>query len=107
MNEDHIHACIGFRRIDTIKCHLSTLFQDTIHLDSSPSDAVLDKGDLSTIRKTTRNTTPLPRSKAFGDVVHMDIVFGPEVALANVHYRLLFTDRYSCMTYIYPLHNLT
>jgi hypothetical protein len=107
MNKDHIRACIGFRRIDTIKRRLSTLFQDTIHLDSSPSDVVLDKGDLATIRKTTRNTTHVPRSKAFGNVVHMDIVFGPDVALANVHYGLLFTDRYSHMTYIYPLHNLT
>jgi hypothetical protein len=37
----------------------------------------------------------------------MDIVFGPEVTLANVHYGLLFTDRFSHMTYLYPLQNLT
>jgi len=37
----------------------------------------------------------------------MDIVFGPEVALANVHYGLLFTDRFSRMTSLYPLQNLT
>lgn len=37
----------------------------------------------------------------------MDIVFGPEIAIGNVHYGLLFTDRYSRMTYIYPLKNLT
>jgi hypothetical protein len=36
----------------------------------------------------------------------MDIVFGPEVALGNVHYGLLCTDCYSHMTYIYPLQNL-
>jgi len=107
MNEDHIRACMGFRRIDTIKRHLATLFQDTIHLDSTPGDAVLDKGDMATLRKTARNTNPVPRPMAFGDVMHMDIVFGPEVALADVHYGLLFTDRYSRMTYIYPLHNLT
>jgi hypothetical protein len=107
MNEDYIHACIGFRRMDTIKRHLSTLYQDSIKLDTSPTDAVLDQGDLATLRKTARNTTPVPRSPTFGDVVHMDIVFGPEVALANVHYGLLFNDRHSRMTYIYPLHNLT
>jgi hypothetical protein len=70
-------------------------------------DAVLDKGDFATLRKTPRNTTPVPRPLSFGDVVHMDIVFGPEVALANVHYGLLFTDRFSHMTYLYPLQNLT
>jgi hypothetical protein len=37
----------------------------------------------------------------------MDIVFGPEVALGNIHYGLMFTDRYSRMCYIYPLQNLT
>jgi hypothetical protein len=43
----------------------------------------------------------------------MDIVFGVEIALGNVHYGLLFTDCYSRMTYIYiyiyiyPLQNLT
>jgi len=35
--------------------------------------------------------------------MHMDIVFGPEVAISNIHYALLFTDRFSRMTYIYPL----
>jgi hypothetical protein len=40
-------------------------------------------------------------------VFHIDIVFGPEVAIGNVHYGLLFTDRFSRMTYIYPLKNLT
>jgi hypothetical protein len=37
----------------------------------------------------------------------MDIVFGPDIAIGNVHYGLLFTDRFSRMTYIYPLQNLT
>jgi len=39
--------------------------------------------------------------------MNMDIVFGPEVALGNIHYSLMFTDRYSRMGYIYPLQNLT
>jgi hypothetical protein len=52
LNEDFIRASVGFRRIDTMKTHLSTLYHDTIKLDSSPSDAVLDRGDLATIRKS-------------------------------------------------------
>lgn len=107
LNEDFICASVGFRRIDTIKTHLSTLYHDTIKLDSSPSDAVLDCGDLTTIRKSPRNTTPVPCPHGFGDVIHMDIIFGPEVALANTHYGLVFMDRYSRMTYMYPLQNLT
>jgi hypothetical protein len=37
----------------------------------------------------------------------MDIIFGPEISIGNIHYGIIFTDRYSRMTYIYPLHNLT
>jgi hypothetical protein len=37
----------------------------------------------------------------------MDIVFGVEVALSNTHYGLIFVDRFSRMTYMYPLQNLT
>ena len=60
-----------------------------------PPDATLDIGEFSTIRKSPRNTNPVARPQAFGDVIHMDIVFGPEVAIGNVHYGLLFTDRFS------------
>jgi len=107
LNEDFIRASVGFHRIDTIKCQLSDLYQDTITLDSLPRDAILDQGDLAALPKSPRNTTAVPRPLSFGDVIHMDIAFGPKVALANVHYGLLFTDRFSCMTYIYPLQNLT
>jgi len=107
LTEDIIRSSVGFRRIDTIKCFLPHLYQDTIQLDTSPPDAVLDVGAFATLPKQPRNTSPIPRPSNFGDVVHMDIVFGPEVALGNVHYGLLFTDRYSRMTYMYPLQNLT
>jgi len=105
--EDFLRASVGFRRVDTIKSHLSDLYANTVNLDSSPPDATLDIGEFSTIRKSPRNTNPVARPQAFGDVIHMDIVFGPDVAIGNVHYGLLFTDRYSRMTYVYPLQNLT
>jgi len=88
------------------KC-FPTLYQGTITLDNMPADAVLDMGDLATLQKTARNTSPVPRPECFGDVIHMDIVFEPSISLGNVHNGLLFTDRYSRMTYIYPLQNLS
>ncbi len=39
--------------------------------------------------------------------MHMDIIFGLEISVGNVHYGLLFTDHFSWMTYLYPLQNLT
>jgi hypothetical protein len=104
--EDIIRASVGFRKIETMKRHLHKLYQDTITLDSLPPDAVLDVGDVATLPKVPWSTTPVPRPQSFLDEVHMDIVFGPDIALGNVYYGLLFTDRYSRMTYIYPLQNI-
>jgi len=106
LTEDTIRASVGFRRIDTMKTHLNDLYQHTISLDSLPEDAVLDAGHFATLPKVPRNTKPVERPSQFLDVVHMDIVFGPEVSLGNIHYGLLFSDRYSRMNYIYPLQNL-
>jgi hypothetical protein len=106
-SEDLIRASVGFRRIETIKNHLKDLYQPTIKLDNLPPDAVLDPGDVSTMPKVPQNTDPVARPLQFADVMHMDIVFGPEIALGNIHYGLMFTDRFSRMTYIYPLQNLT
>jgi len=78
-----------------------------VKVDSLPADAVLDKRDLATIRKTARNTMPVPRPSYFGDVFHVDSIFGPEIAAGNIHVSLLFRDRFSRMTYLYPLQNLT
>jgi hypothetical protein len=105
--EDFIRASVGFRRIDTMKKFLTSLYKDTISLDTLPPDAVLDAGDLATMRKSSWNTNPVPRPSLFGSIIHTDIVFGPDVALGNIHYALLFTDRFSRMTYLYPLQNLT
>jgi hypothetical protein len=51
------------------------LYQDTISLVLSRPDAVLDMGDLATLKKSPRNTHPVPWPENFGDVIHMDIVF--------------------------------
>jgi hypothetical protein len=105
--EDFLRASVGFCCINTLKAHLGSLYEDTVKLDQLPQDAILDSGDLANLKKSPRNTTPVPRPARFAEVIHMDIVFGPDIAIGNVHYGLLFTDRYSCMTYLYPLQNLT
>jgi hypothetical protein len=105
--EDFLRASVGFRWIDTMKANLRSLYKDTILLDTLPPDARLDDGDFANLRKSPRNTTPVPRPSTFGKVMHMDIVFGPDISLGNIHYGLLITDRFSRMTYLYPLQNLT
>jgi len=53
----------------------------------------LDKGDFATLHKCARSTKPVARPSKFGDIIHMDIVFGPDISIGNIHYGLLFTDR--------------
>jgi hypothetical protein len=107
MSEDFIRASVGCRHIEILKKNISHLYQGTITLDKTPQDAVLDSGDFATMRKKDRNTNPIQTPTHFGEVVHIDIVFGPDISIGNIHYGLLFADRYSRMTYIYPLQNLT
>jgi hypothetical protein len=107
MAEDLLRASVGFRRVDTLKRHFQTLYKNNVKLDSTPADAILDSSNLATMKKKDRNTTPVSRPLQFAYIMHMDIVFGPDIAIGNVHYGLLFTDRFSRMTYLYPLKNLT
>jgi hypothetical protein len=107
MSEDHLRACVGFHQVETMKKHFNDLYLDSIKLDTLPPDAVFDIGDLATMHKKPRCTKPVPRPKCFIDTMHMDVIFGLEISVGNVHYGLLFTDHFSWMTYLYPLQNLT
>jgi hypothetical protein len=49
----------------------------------------------------------VPHPKKFGDIFHIEIVFGPDISIGNVHYGLICVDQFSRMTYVYPLQNLT
>lgn len=107
MSEDVLRACVGYQQINTLKKQFSHLYQDTVKLDQLPADAVLDSGCLASLRKKDRNTDPVPRPSKFGEVIHVDIVFGPEISVGNIHYGLLFVDCFSRMSYLYQLQNLT
>jgi hypothetical protein len=44
MSEDFLCSCVGYRHIDTLKKQSNNLYQDTVHIDHTPPDAVLDPG---------------------------------------------------------------
>lgn len=84
MSEDYLRSCTGFRRLDTFKQQFHHLYQSTVKLDHTPADAILDSGHFANMKKKNRNTSPIPRSSYFGETIHVDIVFGPEVSVGNV-----------------------
>jgi hypothetical protein len=59
LSEDFIRASVRFRQIDTLKRNFSQLYQDTVKLDNTPRDAVLDSGDFATMQKKDQNTHPV------------------------------------------------
>jgi len=65
MSEDFIKACVGYRPIETLKKHFSSLYQPTVTLDHTPADAIIDAGHVATIRKKPRNTTPVVRPSSY------------------------------------------
>jgi len=85
VSEDYLCASVWLRKVDCMRQHLKELYQDTIRIDNLPADAILDPGDYATLRKKNRSTIPVSRPSHFGAVIHMDIVFGPEVAIGNIH----------------------
>ncbi len=106
-SDDLICASVGFCHIDSIEKYLQALYQNIVKLDSITVDAVFDVGDTATLCKSPCNTSPVPRPPSFGDIIHMDIGFRPEVSIGNIRYGLLFMDHFSRMTYLYPFQNLT
>jgi hypothetical protein len=89
-----------------MKRHFSTLYQPTLSLDQTPADAILDPFFFASLKRKDHNTKPVPHPCHFSDVVHLDIVFGPDIAIGYIHYGLLCIDHYSLMSYLYPLQNL-
>ena len=107
MNEDFVRSCVGFRKIETMKKYFNSLYLPSVTLDNTPADAVMDTGHFANMKKKARNTTPVPRLSRFAETIHMDIVFGLEISVGNIHYGLLFPDHFSRMSYMYSLRNLT
>ena len=65
-----------------------------------------DLGDMATMPKQRRNTTPLQRPEIFGDVVHFDIVYGYGTAIVGYCFALWFVDRRYKYIEQYPLKSL-
>ena len=105
MSVDQMRKGFGFRNVSSIIKEIqqtSTNFRVST-LDKEP---ILDLGDVTTIDKSKRNTSPLPLPKHLGDVVHMDIIFGSNTAINGVKYSLFIVDRATRFKFLYPLKSL-
>ena len=76
-------------------------------ISSIDTEPILDIGSTATIDRSKRNTTPINLPEKFGDIVHMDILYGAKTAHGGVKYALYIVDRATRYKAIYPLTNLS
>jgi len=102
---DQLRKYFGFRNVNTIIKELKQTATN-FGISTLESEPILDIGDIATIDKPQRNTSPLPLPINPGDVIHADILFGSGPAIGGAKYALFLVDRASRHKYIYPIQNL-
>ena len=65
----------------------------------------MELGDVTAVRRTTSNKSPVPRPTTFFDAAHMDIAYGNVVAPGGIKFALIIVDRETRYTYVLPLKN--
>ena len=85
---------------------LNNTSQPTFSISTKDLEPLVDIGTTATIDKNNKNTSPLPLPNQFGQVMHMDILFGSRTAIAGIKYALFIVDRATRQKFILPLTNL-
>ena len=91
-----------FRNIENILPQIKETTQSNFSLTTKDKEKILDLGECATIPQSKRNTTPLPLPHSFGDVMHMDIIYGTVTAIEGYRYALFIVDRATQTRFILP-----
>ena len=103
---DQFQRWFGFRNIHNTLPQLQQTTLPNYSIASHDNEPIIDLGTTVTVDKSKRNTTPLTLTKTFGDIVHMDILYGSATAHDQIKYALYFIDRDTRYKAIYPLKDL-
>ena len=103
---DQLRRAFGFRNIDSLLPHLRKTSQPTFRISTTDNEPILDAGQVATVDKSRKNTTPLDLPSSFGEVIHLEILYGAGTAHGGVKYALYLVDRATRYKCIYPLKNL-
>ncbi len=107
LSREMLSQSIGFRHPEPLLNHIKTLGNGKVKVQAIPKNPQLDPGETATMKSAKRNTTPLPKPKTFGEIMHMDIGFGPCAAIGGITHTLLVVDRATRHKFVYGLKNLT
>ena len=104
---DQLQRRFGFRNINNILPQIRETSLPNYSISAQDTEPILDLGNTATIDKSKRNTTPINLPTKFGDVVHMDILYGSATAHGQIKYALYLIDRASRYKAIYPIKDLS
>jgi len=102
---DQLKRNFGFRNIQSILNEMKTTINN-LHISTSDKEPITDLGEVTTINKPKRNTTPLDLPERFGDMIHMDILFGSGTSVGGYRYALFLVDRATRNKFVYPMRSL-
>lgn len=84
---------LGFQSVDCILPHLKFTLKDNFHMSFIEREPVIGLGEISIIDKPVISTNPVPLPHNFGDVLHINIVYGCSLGLNGIKYELFVVDR--------------
>jgi deoxyuridine 5''-triphosphate nucleotidohydrolase (dut) len=106
MTSEMLQKCTGFRNITKITKLLKEHAAPTIDIHDLGRDPFLSRGEVATLPKSRRNTSPVPRPDVYGSIIHYDIGFGSGMSIGGYTHVLFLVDRATRKKFIYGLKSL-
>jgi deoxyuridine 5'-triphosphate nucleotidohydrolase len=106
MTSEMFQKCTGFRNIHKIMKLIKEHAAPTIDIQDLGRDPFLSRGEVATLPKSRRNTSPIPRPDVFGSIIHYDIGFGAGMSIGGFTHVLFLVDSATRKKFIYGLKNL-
>eukprot|EP00957_Ditylum_brightwellii_P035410 2684898-Ditylum_brightwellii.AAC.1 len=85
---------------------MQTVAQPTLCITNTRKDPIQDTGEMGTLPKSNRKTSPIPRPKHFGNIFHYDIVYSAGNTIGGYCYTLWLIGRKTRLILECPLKSL-
>jgi deoxyuridine 5''-triphosphate nucleotidohydrolase (dut) len=106
MSSEMLQKCTGFRNITKITKLIKQHAAPTIEIQDLGRDPFLSRGEVATLPKSRRNTSPVPRPDTYGSVIHYDIGYGSGMSIGGYTHVIFLVDRATRKKFIYGLKSL-
>ena len=105
-SKDFVAQAIGYHKLNLLLKYFNRVAQPNITISASDKSKTLNDGETATLKSKKKNSRPSKIPEKYSDVWHMDIVYGPCVAIAGVKYALLLVDKKTRKCCLYALKDL-